>query len=166
MAGDFTVRSARPEDVGTVLELITDLARFEHLEDTVQCRQEDLHEALFGPKAVLSALLAFRGTRAVGLATHYCSYATFRGHKILYLEDLYVVEGARGTGVGQGLMACLAKCAQDKGCGGLRWLVLDWNAEAIRFYTALGAKCDPAWNPYGLSGNALDRLARQASRYF
>jgi hypothetical protein len=41
--------------------------------------------------------------------------------------------------------------------------VLDWNAPAIKFYEALGAKPNADWTVYRLDGAALAALSATAS---
>ena len=41
----------------------------------------------------------------------------------------------------------------------MEWAVLDWNADAIRFYERLGARLLPDWRICRLTGDALARLA-------
>ena len=60
-------------------------------------------------------------------------------------------------GVGRWLLARLATLARVRG-GSLHLIVLDWNP-AREFYHRLGFTETRGWQPYGLSGTALDRLA-------
>lgn len=51
----------------------------------------------------------------------YSSYSTILGRPGLHLEDLYVRAEHRGSGLGQALLAHLARKAVDRGCGRLEW---------------------------------------------
>ena len=53
----------------------------------------------------------------------------------------------------------LAGIALDRGCARFEWSVLDWNADAIAFYRALGAVGMEEWTVQRVSGDALRRLA-------
>ncbi len=44
----------------------------------------------FGPKRVLSALVARLDNKPVGLAVYYFGFSGYMGEPILYLEDLFV----------------------------------------------------------------------------
>ena len=57
----------------------------------------------------------------------------------------------------------LAKIAVRENCGRFEWQVLDWNAPAIEFYKSLGAEVMKDWLTMRVSGEALRRLAGQAS---
>ena len=49
--------------------------------------------------------------------------------------------------------------AGERGCGRFEWAVLDWNADAIGFYEALGATVLPDWRIVRVTGPALAAMA-------
>ena len=157
----FEIRPARPDDVFCLLELIRGLAEYERLEDLVQCTEQRLHEALFGPEPHVEALLGWSREQnvAAGFALYFHNYSTFLGRQGLYLEDLYVRPAFRGQGCGTALLARLARLACERGCARFEWTVLDWNVDAQRFYRGLGASVLPDWRIVRLTGDALVRLA-------
>lgn len=157
----FEIRPARPEDIPTLLELIRGLAQYERLEHLVECTEARLHEALFGSRPCVEALLAWAPgeAAAVGFALFFHNYSTFLGRRGLYLEDVYVRPEWRGRGCGKALLARLARIACERGCGRFEWSVLDWNVSAQRFYESLGASVLPDWRIVRLTGDALARLA-------
>ena len=64
---------------------------------------------------------------------------------MMYLEDLIVTEKYRNKGIGQKLFdAFLAESKKD-GAKLVKWQVLDWNEDAIRFYLRNNAKIDKDW---------------------
>ncbi len=153
-----SIHPAASCDVGALYELIQELAAYEGLSDSVSAREVDIRDALFGPSPVIGALIAWDETEAVGFATYYMTYSTFRGKPGLYVEDLFVRVSARGHGIGRALMAHLAGVAKQRGCHRMTWAVLDWNEPAINFYTSLGAERVVDWLPFSLAGEALTRL--------
>ena len=92
-------------------------------------------------------------------ALFFHNYSTWRGKQGIYLEDLYVPEQHRGVGIGELLLATLARIAETRGCPRLEWQVLDWNTPAINFYETLGAKVMNDWLPCRLQGPELSALA-------
>ena len=98
----------------------------------------------------------------VGMALAFPTFSTFRGQPGLYLEDIYVRPEHRGRGIGKALLAAMARLARERGFGRLEWAVLDWNAPAIGFYRALGARPMDEWTVYRLDEAPLDRLAALA----
>jgi GNAT superfamily N-acetyltransferase len=97
--------------------------------------------------------------RPVGFAVWFYTYSTFEGAHGLYLEDIFVIPEARGTGAGLALMRRLARRCRDEGLKRLEWQVLDWNAPSIAFYDRLGAQAKAEWLNRQLSGEALAKLA-------
>ena len=63
---------------------------------------------------------------------------------------------SRGLGIGEALLAHLARLAVSRGCGRMEWSVLTWNEPAIGFYQRLGAVPMDGWQVYRLTGDALE----------
>jgi GNAT superfamily N-acetyltransferase len=88
--------------------------------------------------------------RAVGFATIYWSWATTSAERIGVMNDLFVAQEARGTGVAEALIeACRAACAAH-GAGKLTWQTAPDNAAAMKVYDRVGAKREQ-WVDYWLS---------------
>jgi GNAT superfamily N-acetyltransferase len=118
-----------------------------------------LSAALFAPNPRAFCDIAEADGRPVGCALWFYNYSTFEGSFGIYLEDLFVVPEARGTGAGLALMRRLARRCRDEGLKRLEWQVLDWNAPTIRFYDRLGATSKSEWITRQLAGEALAQLA-------
>ncbi len=103
---------------------------------------------------------AFLDGEPAGLALFHPRFSTWLGRPGLFLEDLYVVENARGLGVGRRLIARLATIAVERGWGRIDFQVLDWNP-ARNFYHRLGMEHLGEWLRYGAGGDALHRLATE-----
>lgn len=153
------VRPARIEDVATVLRFVRELAAFEREPDAVVATEAMLADALFGERPAAEAVIAERAGEPVGFALFFHNFSTWQGRRGLYLEDLYVTPAARGAGVGRALLSHLAGLAVTRGCARFEWSVLDWNADAVGFYRALGAVGMEEWTVQRLDGAALARLA-------
>ncbi len=149
------VRDAVPDDVGHLLDLVRQLARYERSEDAVQATEEDFRHALFCSSPQVFALVAEAKGEIVGIAVYFVSFSTWTGRHGLYLEDLFVVPEHRSRGVGRALLRSLAARALGRGYARLEWAVLDWNQPAIDFYRSLGAIANDDWTTYRLSGTAL-----------
>ena len=158
---EIVIRAAGPGDMGTLLRLIRALAEFEKLADEVRATEADLLREGFGPAPRFEALLAEEDGRALGFALFFHNFSTFEGRSGLHLEDIFVVDGARGRGVGRKLMARLAGIAAERDCARLDLSVLHWNP-ARRFYDRLGMKQMAEWLPYRLAGPGLAQLAQEA----
>jgi ribosomal protein S18 acetylase RimI-like enzyme len=154
------VRRARPEDGPRIIALDRELARFEKLRPPDDEEAVRLLSWIFDSKR-LEALVAELDGAVEGVALFYEGLGTFRAKPFLYLEDLVVSEAARSRGVGETLMAALARDALTRGALRIEWAVLDWNARAISFYDRLGARRPHEWIKYALEGEDLARVARR-----
>jgi GNAT superfamily N-acetyltransferase len=157
-AAKAVIRPAGPEDAGTILMLIRELAAYEGLLEQVRARESDLLRDGFGQDPYFQCLLADVDGEAVGFALFFHNYSTFEGRPGLYLEDLYVAEKARARNLGRRFLARLAAIALDSGCKRLDLSVLRANP-ARGFYHRLGVAEVADWLPYRLEGEALKCLA-------
>ncbi|KAF1052403.1 MAG: Acetyltransferase YpeA [Stenotrophomonas maltophilia] len=154
------LRPARPDDIPQLLELLAELAGYEHLGHALQTDAQRLHQHLFGARPYAEALVAEVDARIVGLTLFFHTYAALRGQPGLHVEVLFVLPAARGQGVGRALLTALARLALERECGRLEWPVLDWNEPALDFYRRLNAQPQDDWTLHHLSGEALLSLAR------
>jgi len=153
------VRCARREDGPRIIELDRELARFEKLRPPDDEEAARLLSWIFDSKK-LEAFVAELDGAVEGIALFYEGLGTFRARPFLYLEDLVVSEIARSRGVGEALMAALAREALTRNALRLEWVVLDWNDRAMRFYDRLGARRPADWIKFSLEADALENLAR------
>ncbi len=155
----FSIRAAELRDVTAIVQLIRELAEFEHLAHLLQVTPEKLRPHLFGERAVIEALVAESAGEVVGFAVFFTNFSTFLAQPGLYLEDLYVQPSQRGRGVGEALLSRVGRLAVEREYGRFEWSVLDWNANAIRFYEKMGATVMPDWRICRVTGDALQRFA-------
>jgi len=154
-APPFAIRPAEPRDVAAIVGLIARLAEFEMLTHLLQVTPETLAPHLFGEKPVAESLVAESDGRVVGFALFFTNFSTFLAKPGLYLEDLFVEPEQRGRGLGEALLTRLAQIAAGRGYGRFEWSVLDWNANAIRFYERMGATVMPDWRICRIAGDKL-----------
>ena len=155
----FSIRAAELRDVTAIVQLIRELADFEHLRHLLQVTPEKLRPHLFGERALVEALVAESQGEVVGFALFFTNFSTFLAQPGLYLEDLYVRPDQRGRGVGEALLSRVGRLAVEREYGRFEWSVLDWNAPAIRFYEKMGATVMPDWRICRVTGDALQRFA-------
>ena len=153
------IRPAVPADVPVLLALVHELAVYEREPDAVETTEEMLHAALFGPAPVASCHVAQLDGAVVGMALWYVTVSTWKGVPGLWLEDLFVRDSARGTGLGRQLLQTLAAVCLERGYARFEWWVLDWNAPALGFYASLGAVPQDEWTVHRVDGDALRELA-------
>ncbi|WP_254601833.1 GNAT family N-acetyltransferase [Sphingomonas bacterium] len=152
------VRAARPGDEGDILRLIRHLATYERMPHAVAATEESLGRTLFAPDAQVFAHVAEAEGAMIGIAVWFLNYSTWTGRPGIYLEDLVVDEGARGSGAGRALFEALGREARRRGCARIDWAVLDWNESAMAFYRAIGGRPQSGWQPWRIDGPALEVL--------
>jgi GNAT superfamily N-acetyltransferase len=156
------IRPATPDDAETIHELIVALATYEREPDAVQATPEMLRAQLEAERPPFECLIAeTEDGRAVGFALLFQTYSTWEGRPGLYLEDLYVLEEERGSGIGKALLLACARLATERGCARFELAALDWNAPAIGFYESLGGRRHEGWGLFRWDRDALERLAAQ-----
>ena len=155
----MTVRPIRPDDVPAVVGLVRELAEYEEAPQEARMTEAQLSAALFGDSPRLFGHVAVAGGDVVGMALWFLTFSTWRGTHGIYLEDLYVRPGNRGSGLGRELLRTLADLCVQRGYGRLEWSVLDWNTPSIEFYRAAGAAPMDEWTVFRLTDDALTAFA-------
>jgi GNAT superfamily N-acetyltransferase len=141
-------------------ELDRELARFENLPPPNAAEAPRLLSMIFDDGKI-EALVAERRGRVEGLAVFWEGLgSSFRARPFLFLEDLVVSQRARSAGVGEALMAALAREGVRRKVLRIDWAVLDWNVNAMRFYRRLGGRLRTDWLRYTLAEKAMRQLAK------
>ncbi|HET7850198.1 MAG TPA: GNAT family N-acetyltransferase [Pseudolabrys sp.] len=156
-----TVRVAEPADSALILSLVHELADYERLSSKVDATEKQIAAALFAPKPRVFCDIAEWSGEAVGFAVWFLNFSSFRGRNGLYLEDIFVRPAYRGKGIGKALMRALAQRCVSEGWPRFEWAVLDWNKPSIEFYKSIGASVMEDWRICRMSGEALQRFARE-----
>ncbi|MDP3906498.1 GNAT family N-acetyltransferase [Novosphingobium sp.] len=158
----LSIRPATLADLPLIAELIRELAEYEKLAHEVRFDEAVLAAKLFGARPYAEVVIGELSGIPQGFALFFHNFSTFEGRPGIYLEDLFVRPSARGSGLGKALLAHLAALAVERDCARLEWSVLDWNAPAIGFYQALGARSMDGWTVMRMDGAALTRLGAAA----
>ena len=111
-----TIRPARPDEAGLVLELIKRLAVYEKCADDVIADEATIHHSLFIEHSA-EVVFAEEDGVVVGFALFFHNFSTFVGRKGMYLEDLFILPEKRGRGYGKALLKYVARLAVERNCG-------------------------------------------------
>ena len=160
----LSIRNSVDADIPLILDFIRHLATYEREPDAVVATAGDLRRDGFGPEPKYRCVIAEWNNQPAGFAFFFYNYSTWRGQPGLYLEDLFVLPEMRGKGIGKALLQHLAQIALRDHCYGIRWMVLEWNEPALKFYDSLGAELLGEWETMLLSGSALLELAGVAEK--
>lgn len=136
------IRFAKRADIQAIRDLVMELAIFEKEPESVTATQSDYESAF--DSGLISILVAEINQEIVGMALFYDTFSTWRG-KMLYLEDFVVSEKYRSHGIGQTLYDATLAEAKKRNCTMMKWQVLDWNVNAVRFYQRNNATIEKQW---------------------
>lgn len=98
------IEDATPDDAGTIIDLIKELAIYENMLDQVKLTAAELKADLsdkqpWGLKAKVAKLLGTTGEReTVGYALYFFRFDDLQGKRTVYMEDLYVRPAVRRIG--------------------------------------------------------------------
>jgi GNAT superfamily N-acetyltransferase len=159
---ELRIRPAAPADIPTILDMVRELAVYENEPvSTVEASEADLMRDCFGERANCEVLIGEVDGAIQGFTLFLHNYSTWLGRAGMHVEDLYVREAARRTGLGRKLLAHVARIARQRNCKRLELSVLHWNP-ARSFYEKLGFRELDEWRPYRLSDEGFARLAAEA----
>ena len=157
------MREAQAADMVSVLELIRELAVFEKEPDAVEISVQDLLADGFGERPSFRVFLAEAEGEVLGMALFYERYSTWKG-KAIHLEDLIVKKAHRGKGIGRALYDKVLRFGKAGGYRRITWEVLDWNKDAIDFYTSTGARILDSWKVVHMEEKSLDAYVKGNER--
>lgn len=127
-------------NAGELISLICELADFEKLDPPGPEARERLRLHATSSPALFHAFLGYVNGEAVGYITYYFTYSTFLAAPTLFLEDIFVRESVRRSGIGRELFRHCVREALSLGCGRMEWCALDWNVKAMAFYERQGGR--------------------------
>ncbi|ULE33552.1 GNAT family N-acetyltransferase [Mycobacterium sp. IDR2000157661] len=153
------IRRVRPGDETELTAMIHELAEFERAAHECSVTAEQLRRALFDDPVTVAGHLVEVDGRAAAAALWFRNFSTWDGVAGIYLEDLFVRPQYRRRGLARKILSTLARECVDNGYSRLSWAVLDWNADAIALYDAVGGEPQTDWITYRVSGPALSALA-------
>ena len=148
------IRKALQQDMPRVLELIKELADFEHELQEVELTLGDLENDGFNNPPKFTCFVAEVNTTIQGIALVYLRYSTWKG-QVLHLEDLIVNQDFRGQNIGTLLLDEVVKFGEKIDVKRISWEVLDWNEKAITFYEKKGARVMRDWDVVQLNKQAI-----------
>lgn len=126
------------DDASLIHEMLMRLAESMDAARKMYSTVDDIVTALSSDPPAIYALVAEDDSAPLGMAVFFLTYSTWRGSRGVYLQDIYVVEGARDSGVGRRLVQQVAAWAAANGADHLRLSVDRGNTAARSFYDKLG----------------------------
>lgn len=133
------VRVAGPDDAPAVTRLMLAFREWygKAVDDHSRAQFEQMVQVLL-EREDTEFLLAGDGPDAVAVAQVRYRPSIWTGSEDCWLEDVYVADAARGSGLGRALVEEVLRRARERGCGRVELDVDVVNAPARRLYEALG----------------------------
>ncbi len=157
-----TIRPAVRADAAAIAEMANELNRFHNNPDDLYSAGLVETEAFDGTP-LISVLVAECDGALAGYAFFQDIFNAETASRGVWLDDLFVREPARRQGIGQDLIAAVARQTVARGGRSLWWSVLTDNRGARAFYAKLGARdIDADVVELELNGEALAGLAQAA----
>ena len=158
----LVIRPATHEDSGAIAEM-ANLLNEQH------GKQGNLYDAAlvereaFGPDPLCRFVIAEFKDNIAGYALHHEMFNSDLARRGVWLVDLFVHPAYRRNGIGQRLLAAVARQTIDLGFQSLWWGVTSDNVAARSFYEQLGARDEDA-RILELDGAALIDFADQVNK--
>ena len=137
------------DQLETLLPMIADYQRFYGLRDVDEERNRLFFRRFIAPSDDGMLIAAWDGPDLVGYACLYWHFTSVGAAETVLMNDLYVAETARGSGVGRALIEASAGVARNRGVRRLEWATRPDNEPARRLYDATGAE-PSTWVTYEL----------------
>lgn len=125
------IRPAKPGDMPSIMDLINELAVFEKFPEGVKNNAETLRQDYNDGK--FHCFVGCDNNDIVGFAIYVFTIDLVSG-KMIYLEDLYVKEKHRKSGIGGKLWDSVINTCKKHKCSYMEFSCLKWNENAIKFY--------------------------------
>ena len=153
------IKLAGADDAAAVADMLMRLAH--EIGDAHRFRSdaETIHRHGFRDSPLFRSMIAERAGDHLGLALYFPAFSTTRGMPGLYVQDLWIAESERGTGLGRQLLAEATRHAsQEWDARYLTLTVYADNTGAGAFYERLGFTTSAGERPLALDGSAFEQL--------
>lgn len=155
---NFRFKKAAVSDVPAIIELMTEFAEYEYLLEFIEITVEDLTEVICGKSAFVEGLVVFDNAKTIAYALFFPHFASFRGQKSIYLEDIFITEKYRRSGLGKEMLRRIARIGKQQGAVRMDFQVLNRNTSAVNFYLQNGADINEDERHFNFTGDSFERL--------
>lgn len=154
MSENLRIAPVAAGELQELLPLIAAYQRFYEVEDVDDERNRAFFSRFLAPSEDGLLLGAWGAAESeaqgggreelLGYACLYWHFTSLVPAETVLMNDLYVVESARGRGVGRALIEAGAAVGRERGAHLLQWVTGPDNKTAQRLYDTTGAKREPA----------------------
>jgi ribosomal protein S18 acetylase RimI-like enzyme len=151
---------ATPADAEAIAVLNRELLAFYEIPPpgAIPAVAEQIRRHGMGSAPGAEVLLARRWSELIGILIFQEMFSLAANYRLLFIQDLFVSERARGKGVGRKLMLRLGEVARERKIPHIDWTADKWNRDSQRFYRNLGSVLRGEKLVYRLSADKLGEL--------
>lgn len=146
---DTEIRPVTAQTLSQVEPLIEAYQRFYEVEDIDPERNREFFSRFIDSARDGWLLAAWQDGEPVGFGCYYRFFSSLSAVETVLMNDLYVVEAARGAGVGRALIEAGAGLVREAGASWLEWNTAPDNHTAQTLYDKTGAE-KSTWINYEL----------------
>lgn len=137
----MAVREATEADLAALLPLLRGYCDFYEVSPSDEGLERVARGVIAAAEDEAFLLVATDDTGAVvGIAVSVWTWSSLHGGRIVYLNDLFVAEQARGAGHADALIEAVAEVARRHGAASVNWLTATDNSRAQAVYDRVGAE--------------------------
>jgi len=151
---DVSIQRADQESFNALIPLIAAYQRFYGVEPNEANNAAHFGRLLSDPSRGLQLVAVTNDGQVVGFATLYVTLSSLRARSACVLNDLFVLESHRRSGVARRLIAHALQVAKAEGFTELEWMTQESNLGAQNLYDSLGAE-HSRWYAYSLGVDSL-----------
>jgi GNAT superfamily N-acetyltransferase len=149
VAAEIEIAPIAATELEELLPLIAAYQRLYEVEEIDEERNRAFFRRFLAPSDDGLLLGAHRDGRLVGYACLYWHFSSLEACESVLMNDLFVVETARGEGVGRALIEAAVEVARERGAKSIEWATEPGNHTAQRLYDSTAAEREE-WISYEL----------------
>jgi ribosomal protein S18 acetylase RimI-like enzyme len=153
------IKKSELENIPQILLMIKEFAEHENLTEYCNVTEKNLFDVLCGGDSFAESLIVFAGKKPIAYAIFFPHFASFKGQRSIYLEDIYIKPEFRCFGVGEKMLRKIAEIGKAQNASRIDFQVLNSNENAINFYKKLGAVCNENETHFKFDDDAFRNLA-------
>jgi GNAT superfamily N-acetyltransferase len=135
------------QELDELLPLVGGYQMFYGAEPDVE-RNRSFFSRFLHPSAEGLLLGAWNDSGMVGFATLYWFFSSTKAAESVLMNDLFVREDVRGSGIGRALINSALDAARRRGAAHLEWFTAPDNLRAQRLYDSIPGATPSNWRAY------------------
>lgn len=137
------IRQATDADLPALMPLLRGYCDFYESDPTDEGLESMARDVIGAPEEDAFLLVATEDDVVVGFALNQWKWSSLHGAPVVFLDDLFVAEPARGRGHADALIEATAELGREHGAAAVTWLTTPDNHRAHKVYDRVGGRSEP-----------------------